>query len=254
MPELHGGGADACSTAPRVAAGGAPSPCTADCRGTPPAPPTLDVTDEADWCRRVSDRDEAIDREASRPGPAEPAMDRDSAPAENRRPPWTDMELAGREEGAPLRGVDEPASAGGCCCEAESPRGHSPTIVPSSRSSSPATTSQPLSAPPPTSCRGRPRFPSRRDCAWTRCAASASPSVKTPPCVPSDSAGRLHQCEPSLKSDVRSFATAAGCSGGTTRVHEFTASLWTTWKASATSPFSSAREIASASIRACANA
>ena len=77
---------------------------------------------------------------------------------------------------------------------------------------------------------------------------------EAPPCVPSDSAGRLHQCEPSLKSDVRSFATAAGCSGGTTRVHEFTASLWTTWKASATSPFSSAREIASASIRACANA
>eukprot|EP00966_Prymnesium_polylepis_P236986 5480727-Prymnesium_polylepis.1 len=30
-------------------------------------------------------------------------MDRDSAPAENRRPLWTDMELAGREEGAPLR-------------------------------------------------------------------------------------------------------------------------------------------------------
>ena len=77
---------------------------------------------------------------------------------------------------------------------------------------------------------------------------------EAPPCVPSDSAGRLHQCEPSLKSDVRSFATAAGCSGGTTRVHEFPASLWTTWKASATSPFSSAREIASASIRACANA
>ena len=173
-----------CSTAPRVATGGAPSPCTADCRGTPPAPPTHDGMDEADWCRRVSNRDEAIDREASRPGPAEPAMDRDSAPAENRRQPWTDMELAGREEGAPLRGVDEPASAGGCCCEAEPPCGHSPTIVPSSRSSSPATTSQPLSAPPPTSCRGRPRFPSRRDCAWTRCAASALPSVKRRPACP----------------------------------------------------------------------
>ena len=192
--------------------------------GNPPAPPTLDVTDEADWGRRGSDRDEAIDREASRPGPAEPAMDRDSAPAENRRPPWTDMELAGageRKERRCERGVDEPASAGGCCCEAESPRGHSPTIVPSSRSSSPATTSQPLSAPPPTSCRGRPRFPSRRDCAWTRCAASASPSVKTPPCVPSDSAGRLHQCEPSLNCSVRSAAPAVGCSGGTNSIHDF---------------------------------
>eukprot|EP00966_Prymnesium_polylepis_P299944 6931534-Prymnesium_polylepis.1 len=60
----------------------------------------------------MGDRDDAIDRGVSRPGPAEPAMDRDLAPAENRRPPWTDMELAGREEGAPLRGVDEPASAG----------------------------------------------------------------------------------------------------------------------------------------------
>ena len=78
-----------------------------------------------------------------------------------------------------------------------------------------------LSAPPPTSCRGRPRFPSRRDCAWTRCAASASPSVKTPPCVPSDSAGRLHQCEPSLNCSVRSAAPAVGCSGGTNSIHDF---------------------------------
>ena len=194
--------------------------------------PTPDDAEDDARGRGGFDRDDETDPGGRRARPAE--LDPDPGLA-GRRPPWTNMALAEEDGTAAPRGAAVSSSAGRCRRSAASAGGASPTTVPSSRAPSTGAPSKSLPASSPTCCRGLLQCSSRCDRSRTCWSAAGSRSVRNPPCAASGSVGSSHQCEPSPNCDVRPCATAAGCSGGTTMVHECPAWLWTTWKASATS-------------------